>query len=91
MLFYVHSKFIFALTRLLHTGQKFSKKKICKGVQQYFIALIVHTKHKTLYQYLPDILVQIWDDKNVEKKCIFFPGEAKTKKTNTSKDGYTTV
>ena len=79
---------ISALTRLSHTGQKFSEKNFCKGVQQsYFELSLLSLIHKifeqNVYHYVTVYLGQILTLKNVDKTANTFCGEAKRKKTDT--------
>ena len=71
--------FISVLIRLSHTGQRFSEKVFCKGVQLYFeISLF----EQNFYPYEAVYLVRKWTYENAEEKAHTFSTTSKTLKKN---------
>ena len=75
---------ISALTRQSHTGQKFSEKNFCKGVQLYFEISLLSFIHKifeqNFYLYITVYLVRIWTYKNADEKVHTFSRSKNVKK-----------
>ena len=82
---------ISALTRQSHTGQKFSEKSFCKGVQLYFEISLLLFIHKIFEQnfhlYITVYLVRIWTYKNANEKAHTFSRRSKNGQKRT-KNGY---
>ena len=81
-IFYPHFyMFISALTRQLHTGQKFSEKFFCKGVQLCFEISLLSFIHKifeqNFYLYITVYLVQMLTYKNADEKARTFSRRSK--------------
>ena len=80
---------ISAPTRQSHTEQKFSEKKIFKGVQLYFEILLLSFIHKifeqNFYLYITVYLVRIWTVtyKNADEKAHTFSRRSKNVKKRT--------
>ena len=78
---------ISALTRQSHTGQKFSEKIFCKGVQLYFEISLLSLIHKifeqNFYLYITVYLVRIWTYQNADEKAHTFSRRNKNVKKRT--------
>ena len=85
---------ISALIRQSHTGQKFSEKNSCKGVQLYFEISLLSFIHKNFeqnfYLYIIVYLVRIWTYKNADEKAHTFSRRSKNVKNGRkrTKNGY---
>ena len=62
------------LTRLTHTGQKFSEKNFCKGVQPYFEISLLSFIHKIFEHNFCEYLAVYcwWTYKNADEKANTF-------------------
>ena len=78
---------ISALTRQSHTGQKFSEKIFCKGVQLYFEISLFSFIHKifeqNFYLYITVYLVRIWTYKKGDEKAHTLSRRSKNVKKRT--------
>ena len=81
---------ISALTKLSHTGQKFSKKIFLERVQLYFEILLLSFIHnifeQNFYLYVAVYLVRIWTYENADEKAHTFSRRSKNLKKRTKTD-----